>query len=363
MERVILHVDLNNYYASVECFYNPEIRDKAVAVCGSQEDRHGIVLAKNYIAKNYGIRTGEATWEAKRKCPELVTVPPNFDLYIKISRLVRDILKNYSDRVENFGIDENWLDITASCQLNKSGRDIAEDIQKRITLVTGLTTSIGISFNKIFSKLGSDMVGKNEIIEITKDNFKSKVWPLPVPDLLYVGPSTRKKLFNIGILTIGNLANSPLEFLKTKFGKCGETLWVFANGYDRSEVAKFDYNSVIKGMGNSLTSPKDLTCDEDVKILIYLLTESVAERLRANKLKGKTVQIWIKDKNFKGIVRQSQLYEHTYISYQIAEKAFQIFKNNWNWNENIRAFGVRVTNLIPSDEFVQISMFEVVNIT
>lgn len=219
MERIILHVDLNNYYASVECFYNKELRDKPVAVCGSAKDRHGIVLAKNYIAKEYGIRTGEATWEAKKKCTGIIIVPPNFDLYIKMSRLVRGILRSYSDRIEAFGIDENWLDVTESLKLNMSGREIAEKIQRRITCETGLTTSIGISFNKIFAKLGSDIAGKNDIVEITKDNFKSKVWTLPVSDLLYVGRSTSKRLINIGILTIGQLANLPIEFLKGKFGK------------------------------------------------------------------------------------------------------------------------------------------------
>jgi DNA polymerase IV len=356
MERIILHCDLNNFYASVECFYNPSLRNKPVAVCGSKKDRHGIVLAKNYIAKKYKIRTGEATWEAKNKCPNLIIVPPNFELYLKMSKIVRNILKEYSDQIEAFGIDENWIDITNISNISKNSLGTTRLIQKRITEETGLTTSIGLSFNKIFAKLGSDSAGRNCIEEISISDFRRKVWPLPISDLLYVGRSTRKKFYNMGVLTIGKLANLPIEFLKEKFGKWGETLWIFANGYDKSPVAQVDDNPIIKGIGNSLTSPKDLLNDEDVKVLIHLLSESISKRLRANNFKGKCIQLWIKDKNLKSIERQSQLFEHTFLSSIIAEKAFEIFKKNWYWYENIRALGIRVTNLIPSNKFIQLSM-------
>ncbi|TYQ16534.1 UNVERIFIED_CONTAM: DNA polymerase-4 [Acetivibrio alkalicellulosi] len=357
MSKVILHCDVNNFYASVECLYNPEIRNKPVAVCGSTENRHGIVLAKNYIAKKYGVRTGEATWEAKSKCPGLVTVSPNYKLYLKFSKEVYEICKYYTDRIESFGIDEYWMDVSESIVLFGNGLKIASEIRQKVKNELGVTVSIGVSYNKIFAKLGSDMKKPDAITVINQDNFKEKVWTLPVNNLLYVGSSTRKKLNSFAIYTIGDLANCPLKFLIKHLGKWGNTLWNFANGYDFTTVSKIDYVSTIKGIGNSLTTPRDLISNEDVKVLIYILSESIGERLRNHNLKGKTVQLSIKNTHLKSIDRQGKLNNYTYITSEIAQKAYEIFLSSWNWSENIRALGVRVTDLIVNGVYTQLSFF------
>ncbi|HHV28389.1 MAG TPA: DNA polymerase IV [Clostridium sp.] len=357
MKRVILHCDLNNFYASVECLYNPELRDRPVAVCGSVEDRHGIVLAKNYEAKKYKVMTGETVWEAKSKCPGLVTVRANHSLYLKFSRYARQIYEYYTDQIESFGLDECWMDVSESSLLFGDGPKIANEIRKKIKRELGVTVSIGVSYNKIFAKLGSDMKKPDAVTVITEDNFKEKIWGLPVEDLLYVGRSTRRKLNNLAIFTIGDLANCHLEFLIKQLGKWGYTLWNFANGYDTSPVARNDCEIAIKSIGNSLTTPRDLTNNEDVRILIYTLSESVGERLRSHNLKGRTVQISLKDPGLQSLERQGQLDLHTYITSEIAAKAYEIFLKSWDWSKNIRALGVRVTDLVEADTCTQISLF------
>ncbi len=270
MERVILHSDLNSFYASVECLYNPEIRDKPVAVGGSVEHRHGIILTANPLAKKfYGLKVGEAIWQAKQKCPNLVVVPPNYSLYIRFSKEVREIYKNYTDLIESFGIDEAWLDVTESTKLFGTGEKIANEIRSRIRAELGITASIGVSYNKIFAKLGSDIKKPDATTVITQDNFMDVAWPLPVNDLLYVGRSTFKKLVNVGILTIGDLANSPLTFLKKLLGKWGEYLWTFANGYDSSPVVKLDHTGSIKGMRALLLTDSKLNSNPIEENVIF----------------------------------------------------------------------------------------------
>lgn len=358
MDRVVLHSDLNSFYASVECLYNPLIRDKPVAVGGSVEHRHGIILTKNIIAKGCGVKTGEAIWQAKQKCPELVVVPPNYSLYLRFSKEAREIYKSYTDLIESFGIDEAWLDVTESAKLFGTGEKIADEIRARIREELGITASVGVSYNKIFAKLGSDIKKPDATTVITRDNFRSIVWSLPAKELLYVGSSTYRKLIKIGILTIGDLANAPLPLLKGLLGKWGEYLWMFANGYDDSPVVKLDHTGIIKGIGNSMTTPRDLENDEDVKIMFYVLGESVAERLRRQNFKGKTVQISIRDNELKSIERQAKLKANTYVSSEIAGKALQIFKANWKWERPIRSIGVRVTNLVTADSYTQLSLFD-----
>lgn len=358
MNRVILHSDLNNFYASVECFYNPEIRDKPVAVCGSQSTRHGIVLAKNRIAKEYGVKAGEAIWEARSKCPGLVIVRPNYMQYLKFSIMVRKIYENYTNLIEAFGIDENWLDVTESTRLFGSGEKIADELRKRIKYELGITASVGVSFNKVFAKLGSDMKKPDATTVISAEDYREKVWPLPASDMIYVGPSTRKKLDSIGINTIGDLACASPGFLERHFGQWGRTLWIFANGYDDSPVTPLDFQPCIKGVGNSLTTPRDLCTSDDVRILAYVLADSVAERLRRHHLKGRTVQISIRASDLSFVERQGKLPDYTNTSSEIAEKALEIFANSWDWSKNIRAFGVRVTNVVMENECGQMSFFD-----
>lgn len=357
--RVILHSDLNSFYASVECLYNPSIRDKPVAVGGSVEHRHGIILTANQIAKKgYGLKVGEAIWQAKQKCPGLIVVPPNYSLYIRFSKEAREIYRYYTDLIESFGIDEAWLDVTESTKLFGSGEKIANEIRRRIREELGITASVGVSYNKIFAKLGSDIKKPDATTVITTENFKRIVWSLPVNELLYVGRSTFKKLVNINILTIGDLANAPLALLMKILGKWGEYLWMFANGYDTSPVVKLDHTGIIKGIGNSQTTPRDLETNDDVKYMFYVLSESVAERLRRHNFKGRTIQIHIRDNELASIERQAKLQANSFISREIAEKAFSIFKNSWDWKKPIRSIGVRATDLVTADSCVQLSLFD-----
>ena len=358
MERVILHSDLNNFYASVECLYQPELREKPVAVGGSIEHRHGIILAKNNIAKGFGIKTGEAIWQAKQKCPNLVVIPPNYDRYLRFSKLAREIYHDYTDKIEAFGIDENWLDVTDSVRLFGDGEHIAHEIRKRMIEETGITVSVGVSWNKIFAKLGSDLKKPNAVTVIGSNDYKQKIWPLPAKELLYVGPSTWRKLVKIGLYTIGDIATVSPMVLTGLFGKWGEYLWSFANGLDTTQVSIVGTESIIKGIGNSMTTPRDLENNEDVKMLFYVLSESVAERLRKHYFKGKTIQIHVRDKELVTIDRQAQLNTHTFVSSEIAEKAFDIFLKNWTWDKPIRSIGVRVTDLISPDTYTQLSLFD-----
>lgn len=358
MEKVILHCDLNNFYASVECLYNPAIRQVPVAVCGSQDLRHGIVLAKNYIAKKFGIITGEAIWQARQKCPGLVVISPNYPLYLRFSKMAREIYACYTNLIEAFGIDECWLDISGSRCLMGPGEKIAQEIRKRICDELGITVSIGVSYNKIFAKLGSDLKKPDAVTSITTADYQQRVWPLPVGELLYVGRSTRRKLYRVGIFTIGDLATASPKFLRKLLGKWGDTLWNFANGLDDSEVSPIDFESMIKGIGNSMTTARDLVNNEDVKLTFYVLSESVAERLRKHNFKGSTVQIYIRDNELASIERQSKLDRPTNISGEIAEKSMNIFLSNWSWEKPIRSLGVRVTELTTADTCIQLSFLE-----
>jgi DNA polymerase IV len=254
MGRTILHVDINNYYASIECLYRPEIRDKPVIVGGDVEARHGIVLAKNNIAKKAGIKTGDAIWQAKQKCAGLIVVPPDFRKYLRFSRMARAIYADYTDQIESFGIDEGWCDVTGSIRLFGDGQHIADTIRQRMKNELGVTVSVGVSFNKIFAKLGSDMKKPDVTTVINEDNFKQLVWPLPVGELLYVGRSTRRKLESRAIFTIGDLAHTDSHNLKLLLGVWGETLWQFANGLDSAPVKRAGVESIVKSIGNSTTT-------------------------------------------------------------------------------------------------------------
>ena len=275
-ERCILHSDLNNFYASVECLRRPELKDKPIAVCGSFEDRHGVVLAKNMPAKAMGVKTGEVFWQARKKCPELVSVPADFPAYVAVSRRVREIYARYTDRIEPFGIDECWLDVTESGFLFGSGREIADRIREEVKREIGVTVSVGVSWNKIFAKLASDMKKPDAVTEITRRNFRETAWRLPVSDLLYVGKATAKKLSYMGISTIGDLARADEDALTRELGKWGKVLQIYACGDDDSPVAAEDSRREIKSVGNSLTSYRDLTTEEDVRMLLLMLSESAA---------------------------------------------------------------------------------------
>lgn len=296
MNRTILHSDCNCFYASVELLHDPELRGKPVAVGGDPEARHGIVLTADYTAKRYGVKTGMALWQAKQVCPDITFLPPRMDLYLRFSRMAQEIYADYTDKREPYGIDESWLDVTDSATLKGDGFHIAQEISSRMKKELGITVSVGVSFNKIFAKLGSDYKKPDAITTMYEDEFQRKAWCLPVSDLLYVGNATNKKLYSMGIRTIGDLAKSDETLLVRKLGKMGSILWAFANGYDESPVKLENTSAPVKSVGNSTTTPRDMETDEDVKIVLYILAESVAARLRENGFRCRTVEISVRDK-------------------------------------------------------------------
>ncbi len=355
--RTILHSDCNGFFASVECLYNPQFRDKPVAVCGDKDKRHGIILAKNEIAKKYNVKTGEAIWQAQQKCPELVTASAHYDRYIRFSKLCRKIYSDYTDRIEPFGLDEAWLDVTGSTLAYGSGEEIAQEIRHRIKSELGITVSIGVSFNKIFAKLGSDYKKPDAVTVITKDNYKDIVWKLKASDLLYVGRATEKELRKLGIFTIGDLANFPLELLRKNFGKWADILHSFSNGLDFSPVMKSDEVSAVKSIGNSTTAIRDLTCFEDIKIIFMVLCDSVCRRMREQGFRAKTVCISIRDTELFSITRQKKLFRPTNLTTDIQNASLELFRESYNFEKNIRSLGVSVTDFEPDSNSLQSSFF------
>ena len=345
MERVVLHSDLNNFYASVECLYDPALSDVPLAVAGSVDKRHGIVLAKNQKAKYYNIKTGDTVPEALKKCPSLKTVEPDFHKYTKFSRLARKIYERYSNMVENFGPDECYIEL--NCGDLQKGFKTANEINQTIKRELGLTVSIGISYNKIFAKLGSDYKKPDGITLITPQNYKSVVWPLPVSDLLYIGRSTTKFLHAKGCQTIGDLAVLSPEYLYRTFGKNGVMLWNFANGFDCMPVKEIEVKTEIKSIGNSYTAPRDIINDKDVKISILSLSEIVAKRLKNEEMLATTVQVHIRDSTLESYERQAVLTSPTNTAKDIAKTALALYKANPP-SCTARSLGVRACGLISA---------------
>lgn len=357
VERVILHSDLNNFYASVEQRDNPALKGKPVAVCDNPEARHGIVLAKSQEAKKCGVQTGQAIWQAEQCCPGLVVVPPRYNRYLEASQATKAIYQSYTDQVEPFGLDECWLDVGGSVSLFGPGDVIANDIRTRIKREIGLTASVGVSFNKIFAKLGSDYKKPDATTIITKANYQDVVWSLPVSDLLYVGPATTAKLGRYGVRTIGDLARCSVEFLTLTLGKNGAMLWQFANGQDTSGVAAYYSAPPIKSIGNSTTAPRDLVTEDEVKITLYALCESVAARLREQHSACSTVSIGIRDTSLLWYTRQTKLHRPVCDSSSIFNAAFGPYQAN-RPIKAARSLSVSATGLSIAEECPQLSMFE-----
>lgn len=372
MSRTILHSDCNCFYASVELLHHPELRGKPVAVGGDPEARHGIVLTADYTAKRYGVKTGMALWQAKQVCPDITFLPPRMDLYLRFSRMAQEIYAEYTDKREPYGIDESWLDVTDSVSIKGDGYRIAQEISSRMKKELGITVSVGVSFNKIFAKLGSDYKKPDAITTMNKDEYKEKAWPLPVSDLLYVGSATNKKLYSMGILTIGDLARTDETLLVRRLGKMGSILWAFANGYDDSPVKLENTSAPVKSVGNSTTTPKDMETDEDVKIVLYILAESVAARLRENGFRCRTVEISIRDKDLFHFSKQMKLKNASNITREIAEAGYKLYKENYRLPANekelknstpeyyqkpLRSIGIRGTDLVTDYFWKQLDLF------
>ncbi|MGN1059604.1 MAG: DNA polymerase thumb domain-containing protein, partial [Clostridia bacterium] len=291
MERIILHADLNNFFASVECLEHKELRDKPLAVAGDAQARHGIILAKNEPAKRCGVTTGAPLWKARQLCPDLICVPPRYDVYMQFSAQTREICQRYTSQVESFGLDECWMDVTGSTALFGNGKTIADALRERIYRELGLTVSVGVSFNKVFAKLGSDMKKPDATTVISRDCFRELLWPLPAETLLFVGRATRERLRQFGLSTIGDLAAADPAFLRRTLGKSGLMLWRFANGLDDEPVAEAASAPPLKSIGNSTTSYRDLITDTDRQAVLYALAETVSHRLRKHGFLCSTVQL------------------------------------------------------------------------
>lgn len=352
MGRTILHIDCNKFYASVECLHRPEIRNKPVAVGGSDKSRHGIILTKNEIASRFDLKVGEPLWSAKQKCPNLIVIPPNFPLYMRFSEEVHKILTDYTDIIEPFGIDESWIDVSDSVNLYGGGRQIADEIRERIKRELGITVSIGVSFNKVFAKLGSDYKKPDAVTVISKENYKEIVWPLPANNLLYIGSATYKKLQSHYRYTIGDVANTEPEKLQKWFGKVGIMLHSYANGYDLSPVFKGELLPPVKSISNSTTTPRDLVTFDDVKTVLYVLSESVCRRMREQGVKCSVVKFHARNNKLITESSQKKLQFPTDITREIADIALELFNNNFNLDTPIRSIGIAVSDFssasIPS---------------
>ncbi len=345
MKRVILHADMNNCYASIETKLNPELKGLPIAVCGSVENRHGIVLAKSQEAKIMGVKTGEVIWQAKQKCPGLLTVPPHYEEYLKHSSLARSIYYDYTNQVESFGLDECWLDVTGSVHLFGSGREIADKLRLRIKKELGITVSVGVSFNKIFAKLGSDIKKPDAVTEINKDNFKDVVWKLPVEEMIGIGKATKRKLNQIGIYNLGELAGSDPQLLKGCLGINGYYLWQYANGRDDSNVADRDSHTEVKTIGRGITCREDLLNNEEVRCVFQELAFDVSKSLREYNFKARGVQITIRDNDLYSRQYQCSLDMATQSSIHLTEKVMDLFKKRYEWYLPIRSLTIRAINL------------------
>jgi DNA polymerase-4 len=347
---------MNNFYASVECVLHPELRDKPLAVCGRAEERHGIVLAKNYLAKACGVKTGEAIWQAKQKCPNLLIVDPHYREYIKYSRRAREIYSRYTDQVEPYGMDEVWLDVTGSRRLYGTGEEIANKIREQIKSELGLTVSIGVSFNKIFAKLGSDLKKPDAVTCISRERYREQIWGLPATDMLGVGRAAGKVLRTFGIHTIGELANAPDDFLRIKFGVNGLRMKRYANGEDYSKVMEQDYSFPIKSVGNGTTFLQDLYNEDEVWPMILALSDRVAQRLREAGKRACGVSLTVKCPDLSWKEWQTRLDGPSHNAYEIAERVFALFKKNYPWVKPIRALYVRAISLRDTDAPMQLTI-------
>lgn len=359
MDRTILHCDCNGFYASVECLLNPELINVPMAVAGNPENRHGIILAKNELAKKTGVITAETIWQAKKKCPGLVLVPPRHEEYEKYSKLVNEIYNEFTDLIEPFGIDESWLDVTDVFGLFGDGKQIADRIRKTVKEKIGLTVSVGVSFNKIFAKLGSDYKKPDATTIISRKNYKDIVFPLPVSDLLFVGKASKVTLGGLNIKTIGELAAADKSLLKTHLGKTGEIIWEYANGLDDSPVKASTDSRDMKSVGNGMTFRRNLVGLADISVGVLALSDEVASRMRRYGVKCKTIQVTIKDPNFKSISKQKALETPTQLAKEISETAIELIKSVWKVKNPIRALTITGTNLLPENYvYEQISLIE-----
>lgn len=348
---------MNSCYASIECSLNPALKGKPMAVGGDEASRHGIILAKNEEAKKYGVKTAEPLWQARQKCPELIIVEPHYDIYKEYSRRAHDIYARYTDIIEPMGLDEVWCDLTGSITLFGSAHNIIREIMESFKRELDITVSIGLSYNKIFAKLGSDLAGRDEFFEISKNDYREKVWKLPVSVLFGVGRKTSKQLERYGITTIGELAKCSEEWLAALFGVCGREMWLSANGLNCDKVAPDNYKEQSKSIGHGVTCKEDLENNEEVWKVFLALSQNVAKRMRLEKLSATGVQISVRDKYFITKQFQCPLENPSQSAFEIAKVATELFKSNYGWEHPVRAVTVRAINLTEEKAFKQMDFY------
>jgi len=342
-ERVILHSDLNNFFASVEIALDPTLKGKPIAVCGDPKERHGIVLAKSEEAKKFGIKTAETVYSALRKCPELTLVPSHFHEYKRFSKAVRGVYERFTDCIEECSIDECSLDMTESTALFGSGAEIAEKIRLAVKEEIGVTVSVGVSYNKVFAKLASELKKPDAVTVITRENYQNIVWRLPVNELLFVGKATEESLKKIGIRTIGDLANADEELLISRLGKRGRQLRIYARGEDEEPVKAVKAKEDLKSIGNSTTLSHDVSDVEEIKRWIYALSESVTARQRAADVgRANTVHIVVRNAQFQDFTWQTKV-PPTALCGDVAKTAFELFSTHWPTGLSVRMLGVTVS--------------------
>lgn len=356
-ERSILHVDINNFYASVECMLHPELKPFPVAVCGNKEERHGIVLAKNDLAKMRGVKTGDVIWQALEKCPNLVVVPPNYEAYMQFSAKARAIYERYTDKIEPFGMDEVWMDVTDCATYIGTPLRIAEQIRESVKRELGITVSIGVSFNKVFAKLGSDMKKPDAITVIPRDSFREIIYDLPASAMLGVGRATAVSLASVCICTIGDMATYPLSFFRSRFGKVGEMLWKSANGMDFSPVVPTDPEVPDKSVGHGMTAVSDLENASEVWTFILGLCQDIGHKLYVYKKKAVGVSLSVRNANLSTKQWQCRLALPSQSPSVIAKTAFELYEKNNPVFEPLRSVTVRAIDLVPCDVPQQIDMF------
>lgn len=357
-DRTILHCDMNSFYASVELLDYPELLGEPVTVCGNPENRHGIILAKNEIAKSFGVVTAETIYSARKKCPHLKAIPLHREKYTHYSKILNEIYGRHTDLVEPFSIDESWLDVTASRNLFGSGKKIADEIRNTVKKELGLTLSAGVSFNKVMAKMGSEYKKPDATTLITEENFRSLLWPLPVRNLFFVGGSTAKKLRDLGIFTIGDLAKSDKIFIAGILGKHGEMIHNYANAIDDSPVLPSYERSKIHSIGHGITFKRNLVTSEDIATAIISLSDKVCSRMRHKQMKAKGIKVDITDSEFRTISRQMQLEKPSNSSFVICKAAEKIIQSNWKNGVPIRLLSITGINLSDETEPIQLSLFD-----
>lgn len=357
MNRVILHSDMNACYASIEAKLNPDLKGIPMAVAGNPANRHGIILAKSEKAKNMGVKTGEPIWQAMSKCPDLTIVPPHYEEYLRHSKMARALYYEYTNQVEPFGLDECYLDVTGSVHLLGSGEEIAEEIRKRMKEEIGISVSVGVSFCKIFAKLASDMKKPDATTVISEENFREKVWPLPVRDLVGIGPATERKLNKIGIFTLGDISQTPIKLMKNLLGINGVYLWQYCNGMDIRPVVDRDHKEAIKSIGNSSTTRRDLNSDEEVFNVLQELSFSVSRRLREAELEAMGVEVFVRNSELQSFNFSKKINMASQSSIILVREAMEIFKEKYRWAFPVRAVGIRAINLRSQGGGSQMDVF------